>query len=147
MTLRTIKGKYNNIKNVEPSKTYFIVDYENTSIQGGGLDNTGWQELPDGIVKITYFLSTGVVIEIPPMFEAYLHLVEVSRAILDNSVVYHYVFIKGKLKDKIISYRISLKEDTLHKLKIGDIHITEDETPIKSNYWKKAEENYVRNIN
>ncbi len=144
-----IQGKYNTILTVDPNETYFIATYKDKEIKSDNLLNTGWKDLPDGIVKLTYYLSNGVVIEIPNIFDAYLHLVEVSRSLFNEDIIYHYVYIKCKKlnDDKIISYRISLKEDTKNCVRIGDIYIEEEDT-LDNPYWKKAEvTNNVSHIN
>lgn len=134
----SVKGKYNSIKHVNPETTYFEVHYKEKTVFGKGLFNTGWKELPDGILKVIYRLSNGVLIEIPNMFNSYLHLVEVSQSVLNDKKIFHYVYIKGKKDNgKVISYRISLKEDKENNINIGDVHISEEEFT-KSNYWKKA---------
>lgn len=136
--LITIEGKVNTVKYVNPENTYFIASYEDKEISGKNLYDTGWKELPDGIIKLAYKLSNGVIVEIPNVFKEYLHLVEVSQAVFDNKKIFHFVYIKGRTVDnKTISYRISLKEDKINNISIGDIHIQEDKY-IQSNHWKKA---------
>lgn len=136
--LVTIEGKDNTIKYVNPENTYFIASYADKEIKGNGLHNTGWKELPDGIIKLSYYLSNGVHIEIPSLFTEYLHLVEVSQAVLASNKVFHFVYIKGKISsDKVISYKISLKEDKNINVNIGDVLVSEDSS-IKSKHWKKA---------
>ncbi len=136
--LITIKGKTNTIKYVNPNNTYFKAKYTDNELIGQNLYDTGWKDLPHGIVKMSYYLSNGMVIEIPSLFKEYLHLVEVSQAVFEDKKVFHYVYIKGKVtNDKVISYRISLKEDKKNNINIGDVFISE-EVSMKSNHWKKA---------
>jgi len=137
--MQEIKGKYNTIKIVDPETTYFVAEYEDKKISGGGLEDTQWKDLPDGIIRLSYHLSTGTVIEIPQIFKAYMHLVEVSQAVYEDQKIYHFVYIKcKKVNDDIeVSYRISLKEDKSNNLNIGDVFITEEKV-IKSPYWKKS---------
>ena len=136
--LITIQGTINTIKHVNPENTYFIAHYKDKEIVGKNLYNTGWKALPDGIIKLSYSLSNGVLIEIPSLFKEYLHLVEVSQAVFENKKVFHYVYVKGKVnKNKVISYRISLKEDKSNNINIGDVFVSE-EAVMKSKHWKKA---------
>jgi hypothetical protein len=136
--LVTIEGTVNTIKYVNPENTYFIASYLDKEIKGTGLHDTGWEELPDGLLKLSYYLSNGVHIEIPSLFTEYLHLVEVSQAVITGNKVFHFVYIKGKTPSgKVISYKISLKEDKNINVNIGDILVSEDSS-IKSKHWKKA---------
>jgi hypothetical protein len=133
-----VEGKYNTIYMADPCCTYYIATYKDKEIKSESLLDTGWKDLPDGILKLTYYLSTGTVIEIPAVFDAYLHLVEVSRSVLSSDVVYHYLFIKCKKGPKVISYRINLKEDDVNHNRIGDLYLSEE--LFKDNpYWKQAE--------
>ena len=137
--LITIKGSANTVRYVNPNNTYFIASYKDKEILGKGLHDTGWKDLPDGIIKLAYRLSTGVVIEIPALFKSYFHLVEVSQAFFDTKKVFHFVYIKGKIaEDKVISYRISLKEDKRNDIHIGDVFVSKETTCIKSSHWKNA---------
>ena len=135
-----VRGRNNTVRYVNPVNTYFIVDYDNNKkITGNGLEDTGWEDIPDGIVKVSYNLSTGTVVEIPTIFTEYLHLVEVSQSVLTQEKVFHFVYILGRdYKDNIISYRISLKDDPYNHLSIGDVYVSKEEKPVRSNYWKKA---------
>lgn len=143
MSVVRIEGKYCDILNVVPEDTYLMVHYKDKVVKGGGLQDTGWRSLQDGIVKVAYHLSTGTVIEIPPIFKAYLHLVEVSKSIYTNKIVYHYVYIKClDQEDVVVSYRISLKQDKAKNLNIGDIYISKETLEeCSSPYWKKAKVN------
>ena len=134
-----IFGKYNTLTMVNPHLTYFIAHYPGGRIiKGNNLFNTGWDELPDGIVKLEYQLSTGHVVKIPP-FRAYLHLVEVSESI-DGGRVFHSVNIKGLTdRNSTINVKIILKQHKHSKLNIGDVVVSEDkEKPKMTPSWKMA---------
>ena len=134
-----VTGGKNTIKCVVPKDTYFIVEYtDGEIINGTGLANTGWDNVGNDIYKISYHLSTGINIEIPNIFKEYLHLVEVSQAVLDAKKIYHFVYIKCKtIENTVIDYRISLKEDYSKGLKIGDVLVFDSEN-LKSKHWKKS---------
>lgn len=130
-----LKGKYNNVVMVNPYHCYFIAHYSGGKIiRGKDLIDTGWKELPDGIDRLQYRLSNDIIINIP-RFKSYLHLVEVSQSI-EGPKLFHSVNIKGLHNNKIINYKIILKQDNLSKYKIGDIIITEEDTVTNSQYWK-----------
>ena len=127
----------NTVRMVNPYKCYFIAAYpDGKKIKGNNLYNTGWKELRDGISSLHYKLSTGQIINIPK-FKAYMHLVEVSES-MDGAKLFHSINIKGLLDNKVINYKIILKQDNISKYKIGDIIISEDAKVIKSSYWKSS---------
>lgn len=132
-------GKTNKVVMVNPYKTYFIAHYPGGNIiKGNNLFDTGWDALPDGILKLEYQLSTGHVIKIPP-FRAYLHLVEVSDS-LDGGRIFHAVHIKGMTAgaDKVAKITIILKQDNFSKFKIGDVIVGSEKNTILSSSWKLA---------
>ena len=133
-----IFGKYNKLTMVNPYKCYFIAHYPGGAIRKGiNLFDTGWDSLPDGIVKLEYQLSTGHVIKIP-RFRAYLHLVEVSESI-EGGRVFHSVNIKGMTDtDKIVNVKIVLNQHQYSKYKIGDVVVSKEKGPYLSQSWKLA---------
>ncbi len=133
-----IFGKRNTLTMVNPHKCHFIAHYPGGKIRRGkDLFDTGWDPLPDGIVKLEYRLSTGHVIKIP-RFRAYLHLVEVSESI-DGGRVFHSVNIKGMTDtDKIVNIKIILNQHQYSKLRIGDVIVSEEKGSYLSQSWKLA---------
>ena len=130
-------AKYNTVRMVNPYKCHFIAAYpDGKKVNGHNLYDTGWKELKDGISSLHYKLSTGHIINIPK-FKAYMHLVEVSES-LDGSRLFHAINIKGLADDKVINYKIILKQDNVSKYKIGDIIISEDKKPTQSPHWKAS---------
>lgn len=130
-------GKTNKVTMVNPHKTYFIAHYPGGKvIKGNNLFDTGWDELPDGIVKLEYQLSTGHVVKIP-RFRAYLHLVEVSDS-LDGGRIFHAVHIKGMADNKVAKITIVLKQDLFSKFRIGDVIVGSEKEQTISSAWKLA---------
>lgn len=114
-----IYGSSNVVTSVNPYNTYFIAYYNNgTKIKGTGLIKTGWDEIPQGLCKLEYFLSTGHVIEIP-LYKAYKPLIECSVGI-DESRVFHCINVQCLAENSIVIDKIILKEDWYSKYKIGD---------------------------
>lgn len=133
-------GKYNKIIEVNPKETYFVVYYGDKIIKGTGLNNTGWDLLPNGIVKFQYRLSTKKIINIP-RYKAYLHLVEASLSIDKNGGLnnknYHYTYIKGLADNCVYVHRIALRTNPISGEKIGDIKLYTEPIPIEiTNSWK-----------
>lgn len=131
-----VYGSHNVVTSINPYKCYFVAYYVDKVRKGNNLFNTGWDELPDGIVKLQYMLSTGHVIEIPK-FKAYLHLVEVSMG-TNGHRMFHAVNIKGLGNNEVINYRIILQQGNTSKYKIGDIIMTRDTKPTQSKSWKAS---------
>jgi hypothetical protein len=134
-----IFGRTNALTMVNPYTSFFIAHYPGgRMIKGNNLFDTGWDALPDGIVKLEYQLSTGHRIKIPK-FRAYLHLVEVSESI-DGGRVFHSVNIKGLTdRDTMVNVKIILKNHRFSKFNIGDVVITKDkEKPLLTPSWKLA---------
>lgn len=131
-------GKTNKVTMVNPHKTYFIAHYPGGKIiKGNNLFDTGWDELPDGIAKLEYQLSTGHVVKIP-RFRAYLHLVEVSDS-LDGGRIFHAVHIKGMTDtNKVAKITIVLKQDLISKFRIGDVIVGSEKEQTISSAWKLA---------
>lgn len=131
-----VYGKRNVVQMINPHTSYFIAYYSNDKvIKGNNLFNTGWDALPDGILKLQYRLSTGHIIEIPK-FSAYLSLIEVSESVQTGNKIFHAINVKCLGDDEVINYRIVLKQDKLSKHKIGDIVVTKEKNIVKSKYWK-----------
>lgn len=123
-----IFGRYNTLTVVNPYKCYFVVIYpDGKIIRGNDLFRTGWDDIPNGLSKFSYRLSTGHIIEIPK-FKAYLPLIETSLG-FDNSRVFHSINVNCLADEEIIIYRIILREDNKSKLKIGDIVIGKTKLP------------------
>ena len=128
---------------VVPDFTYFIVIYEGDVVYGSGLDITGWDSVPDGIMGMKYVLSTGKILDIP-RYKKYLHLVEASTSINTSSgnlygKNYHYVYIKGFTGESVITHKISLRSHT--KDGIGRVHVFKEslgELDKYSNAWREG---------
>jgi hypothetical protein len=133
-------GIYNKIIEVDPKFTFFVAQYVDKAIKGTGLDTTGWDALPNGILKLRYILSTRQVITIP-RYKAYLHLVEASMSIDKNGGLnnknYHYVYIKGLADNCVYVHKISLRSNPVTGEKIGDINLYKEEVPAEMvSSWK-----------
>lgn len=138
MSIKTVKGKYNTIEMVDPEKCFFIAHYEDgNTIKGNNLLDTGWAGLKDGIIGLQYYISTGLLINIP-RFKEYLHLVEVSQSLETGNKIFHSVNIKGKQDNHVINYKIILKQDKKSKNKIGDILVTKEDSVMESPFWKTS---------
>jgi len=116
----TILGRYNKVSSVNPHKCRFVATYPgDTEIKGIDLFTTGWEQIPNGLVKLRYELSTGHIIEIPK-FKAYLPMIEVSFG-MDGSKVFHYINVNCLADKEVIIYKIVLRQDQLLPQKIGDV--------------------------
>jgi hypothetical protein len=133
-----IFGSYNQMTMVNPYKCYFIAHYPGGVVKrGANLFDTGWDALPDGIVRLEYQLSTGHIIRIPK-YRAYLHLVEVSESI-EGAKVFHCVHIKGMThNNKVVNTKIILNQHNYTKFKIGDIIVSKERETHLSPSWKLA---------
>lgn len=133
----TVYGKYNKLNMVNPYKSFFIAHYsDGTVIRGTDLFNTGWSNIKDGIVLLQFQLSTGHLISIPK-FSGYLPLIEVSESV-EGFRLFHAINVNCLADNKLMIYKIVLKEDKLQKYKIGDIIVTTTDTPVQSTHWKMA---------
>lgn len=136
----TKHGKYNKIVEVDSKTTFFIARYIDGVIKGTGLDTTGWDALHHGIVRLSYYLSTGEIINIP-RYRAYLSMIEASMSIDKNgglnSKNYHYIYVRG-LGDKIVYvHKISLRTNPISNEKIGDVKLYTEPIPTEmTNSWK-----------
>ena len=136
-------GIHNKIVEVDPKTTFFIARYRDKTIKGTGLDITGWDQLPNGIVSLSYVLSTGHIINIPK-YKAYLHLVEASLSIDKdykglNNKNYHYVYIKGLGDNNVYVHKIALRTDPILGQKIGNVKVYIEKIPnVLSDSWKRS---------
>lgn len=138
----TKRGIYNKIIEVDPMLTFFVAQYGDKVIKGTGLDTTGWDQLPNGILRLKYVLSTGRVINIP-RYKAYMHLVEASMSIDKNGGLnnknYHCVYIKGLAYNCVYVHRIALRNDPNLRQRIGNIKIDIEKVPdVLSDSWKMS---------
>lgn len=131
-----IFGKYNKVNMVNPYKSFFIVHYNDGTIQkGNNLFDTGWSTVRKaGIKLLQYKLSTGHLVTIPK-FRAYLPTIEVSESI-EGFKLFHAIHVNCESYDYMRTYKIILKEDKINKYNIGDIIISEPKNKIKSSQWK-----------
>jgi len=133
----TIYGRHNKVHMVNPYKSYFIVHYNDGTIQkGNNLFDTGWHKVRQGIKTLQYKLSTGHLITIPKT-KGYLPTIEVSES-MEGFKLFHAIHVNCIAYDKIIKYKIILKEDNISKYKIGDIIISEPGKSIESPQWKMS---------
>lgn len=133
----TIYGKHNKLNMVNPYKTNFIVYYDDGSVTvGNNLFDTGWKDVKDGIKLLQFKLSTGHVINIP-RFHSYLPTIEVSESV-EGFKLFHAIHVHCVGDNKILKYKIILKEDNLSKYKIGDVIISHLKEGVRSNYWKMS---------
>jgi len=133
----TIYGKYNKVHMVNPYKSYFIVHYSDGTLQkGNNLFDTGWSGVRQGVSLLQYKLSTGHLITIPKS-KGYLPTIEVSESI-EGFKLFHAIHVNCMGFDKLIKYKIILKEDNINRYKIGDIIISETAKRIESSQWKMA---------
>jgi hypothetical protein len=136
----TKHGKYNKVIEVDPKTTFFVARYIDGTVKGTGLDITGWDVLQHGIVKLSYQLSIGKIINIP-RYKAYFHLVEASMSIDKagglNHKNYHYVYIKGLADNCVYVHRISLRTNPVSNEKIGDVKLYTESVPVEiTSSWK-----------
>jgi len=131
----SVYGHSNVVRSINPDKCYFIAHYPNGKvIKGNNLFDTGWDNIPDGISKLQYKLSTGHIINIPK-YKAYLPLIEASSGI-NGSRIFHSININCMGNDEVFVYKIILKQDNISKYKIGDIMVSKSKKVIQSSYWK-----------
>ena len=133
----TIYGRHNKAKMVNPYKSYFIVHYDDgTILKGNNLYDTGWYAVRHGIKTLQYKLSTGHLITIPK-FQGYLPTIEVSESV-EGFKLFHAIHVNCMAQDKIIKYKIVLKEDCISKYNIGDIIVSTSNKKIESSQWKMS---------
>jgi len=133
----TIYGKCNKLKMVNPYLSKFVVYYGNGVIkEGNNLYDTGWADIKDGIKMLQYKLSTGHVINIPK-FRAYFPTIEVSESV-EGFKLFHAIHVRCLGDNRVVKYKIILKQSTISDYKIGDIIISE-EAVTQSEHWKLSE--------
>lgn len=133
-----IYGCSNKVNMVNPYTSYFIVHYtDGSSYQGNNLFETGWDKVHDGISILQYKLSTGHLITIPRC-RGYLPMIEVSES-MEGFKLFHSINVNCLTHDKMMVYRVILKEDNFSKYRIGDIIISTQGTVIISSQWKMSE--------
>jgi len=135
----TIFGRHNKVMSVNPYKTRFIAEYPNGKvIFGTGLFQTGWDQIPQGLSKLKYELSTGHIIELPK-YLGYLSTVEVSFG-MDGSRIFHFINVNcltDKADREVVIYKIVLRQDSIVPQKIGDIIMSKQPLPTeKHSSWK-----------
>ena len=131
-----IYGGHNTVTSVNPYQCRFVATYPGKiEIKGLDLFKTGWDQLPQGLMKLQYELSTGHVIEIPK-YKAYLPLIETSFG-MDGSRIFHSINVKCLGAKEVIIYKIILRQDNISKFKIGDIIMGKEILPKeKSSSWR-----------
>lgn len=133
-----IYGRHNKVKMVNPYKSHFIVHYSNGTIfEGNNLFDTGWYKVKQGVSLLQYKLSTGHLITIPKA-QGYLPTIEVSES-MEGFKLFHAIHVNCIGFDKMIKYKIILKEDNISKYKIGDIIISKSNKGIESPQWKMSD--------
>ena len=124
----TIFGRYNRVSSVNPHKCRFVATYpDGTELKGIDLFTTGWDNIPQGLSKLRYELSTGHVIEIP-RFKAYMPQIEVSFG-MDGSRIFHFINVHCMADKEVVIYKIVLRQDNLAPQKIGDIIMSRKPLP------------------
>lgn len=114
-----IYGGSNVVTGVNPYNCYFIATYPNgKKVFGRNLFQTGWDDTPQGLCKLEYFLSTGHLIEIP-LYKAYKPLIECSVGV-DGSRVFHHINVQCLDEKSVVIDKIILKKDLNSKYNIGD---------------------------
>lgn len=132
----TIFGRHNKVNSVNPHKCRFIATYpDGTIIKGIDLFTTGWDNIPNGLSKLRYELSTGHIIEIPK-YKAYLPMIEVSFG-MDGSRIFHFINVHCLADKEVIVYKIVLRQDQIAPQKIGDVIMSRQPLPTeKQKAWK-----------
>ena len=132
-----VYGIYDTVTSVNPYNCYFLARYpDGKIIKGNNLFETGWDDIPDGLIELSYVLSTGQVIALPK-FKAYLPLIECSLGV-DGSRIFHSINVKCLEQNSVQVWKILLKQDNLNsKFKIGDIILGREPFPKHMNKsWK-----------
>lgn len=115
-----IYGQHNVVTTINPYTCFFVATYPNNLVikSRNGLIDTGWDDLPNGLIKLQYVLSNGITIDIP-RYKAYKPLIEVSFGV-DGSRVFHCINVNCLDQNSIVVDKIILKQDWYSKYKIGD---------------------------
>lgn len=132
-----VYGTYDTVTSVNPYNCYFMVKYpDGKIIKGNNLFETGWDDIPNGFVELSYVLSTGKVI-ILPKFRAYLPLIECSLGV-DGSRIFHSINVKCLEPNSVQVWKILLKQNNSNsRFKIGDVLLGREHLPkYLNNSWK-----------
>jgi hypothetical protein len=132
-----VYGIYDTVTSVNPYNCRFIVKYpDGKVIKGNNLFETGWDDIPNGFIELSYVLSTGKIIVLPK-FKAYLPLIECSLGV-DGSRIFHSINVKCLEPNSVQVWKIILKQDNLNtRFKIGDIILGREPLPkYFSKSWK-----------
>ena len=123
-----VYGRYNTVTSINPYNCRFIATYpDGSEIRGIDLFTTGWDQIPQGLSKLRYELSTGCTIEIPK-YKAYLPMIEVSYG-MDGSRIFHFINVKCLANREVIIYKIVLRQDHISKASIGDVIMSKEPLP------------------
>jgi hypothetical protein len=131
-----VYGGYTKVTSVNPYNCYFLAKYpDGRIIKGNNLFETGWDDIPNGLVELSYVLSTGHVIRIPK-FKAYMPLIECSLGV-EGSRIFHSVIVKCLEDGCVQTWKIILKHDNHSKYKIGNVILGREALPKTMNKsWK-----------
>ncbi len=102
---------------------YQVMFQDGTTFNGGkSYKKTLWNEIPDKPIKqISFRLPDGNYFTLRG-YEAYNHFIEATQDVYgSNRFTLRYQYFMGKLKDKVVSFRVSLFQTKDSKYKIGDI--------------------------
>lgn len=108
---------------------YYIIFKDKTKFIGGiSLKESKWTNIPNKqIERLYYLLPTGDFLCFSG-YEKYYHMVEATMDLMGPSKGIEnieYIYIMGKKKDKVISYRITLLNRKGARYKVGDITVRE----------------------
>lgn len=124
-----IYGIHNTVTSINPYKCHFVATYPNgIEVNGINLFTTGWDQIPQGLLKLRYELSTGHIIEIPK-YKAYLPTIEVSIG-MEGSKIFHFINVDCLAEKEIIVYKIVLKQGQISKFSIGDVILSKKRLPL-----------------
>jgi hypothetical protein len=128
----------NKVLNVNPNKCYFIATYpDGTIVKGKNLFDTGWNQITNGLSKLDFVLSTEQTIEIQKS-KAYLFSVEYGID-KNKDKIFHSAIVKCLTEKDVLVYRIILRQDSISKLRIGDVVFAREEIPEEFDVlWKFA---------
>lgn len=112
---------------------------------GNSYKKTKWNEIPDKpIKKISFALPDGNLFTLSG-YEAYNHMVEATQDVYgSNKFTLRYQYFMGKIKGKVVSFRMSLFQTRDSKYKVGDI--TRREYPFGQEYAGKATKGWKKGI-
>lgn len=132
----TILGRHNKVNSINPYRCRFVVTYpDGSEVNGVNLFNTGWDNIPNGLLKLRYELSTGHIIHIP-RYKAYLPLIEVSYG-MDGSRIFHFINVNCLADSHVVIYKIVLRQDNISPYKIGDVILSKQKIPSEvHSSWK-----------